>query len=255
MKRYTALFSSFLLLTSSLLLLAPAAALAAVNPAGVWEGSIQTPNGDLAFVFNLHRDGDKWAGEMDVPAQGVTGLPIASVKVDGAAVSFPIPGPNDPHYDGKLSEDGKTISGTFSQGPASIPLELKWKSEPRAVEKVAANVGDVASLQGVWEGVLDIGGNQLHLRINFVKSDDGGTKATIDVAEQGLTGLAFTSIARTGDKVKMDLKVINGGFEGTLNKDLTSMTGTWSQGPGSLPLTLTRKSPEKAGEKKDEKKP
>jgi hypothetical protein len=243
MRRHAAVLGTFFLFAS--------AVLAATNPAGVWEGSIPTPNGDLGFVFNLHRDGDKWAAEMDVPSQGVTGLPIADVKVDGGAVSFPIPGPGDPHYDGKLSADGKTIAGTFSQGSSSLPLDLKWKSEPRAVEKAPANVGDVQALDGVWEGVLDTGGTSLHVRFNFTKGDDGSEKATLDVEEQKLTGLGFTSIARTGDTVKLDLKVIHGGFEGKLNKDLTTMTGTWSQGPGNLPLTVTRK----PAEKKDEKKP
>src|ERR1035437_8995291 len=84
MKRYLAVLAS-------LLLLAPAAVLAATNPAGVWEGAIKTPNGDIGFVFNLHRDGDKWAAEMDIPIQGVSGLPLINVKVDGAAVGFALP--------------------------------------------------------------------------------------------------------------------------------------------------------------------
>ncbi len=240
MKRYAALFTS-------LLILAPAAALAAVTPAGVWEGSIETPNGELGFVFNIHRDGDKWAAEMDVPVQGVTGLPISDVKVEGAAISFPIPGPGDPHYEGKLSEDGKTIAGTFTQGPSSIPLSLKWKSEARAVEKAPANVGDLAPLVGSWEGVLDANGTQLHLTFNFTKAADGTIKATLDVSEQGITGLAFTSLARTDDTVKMDLKVLNADYQGKLNKELNTMTGTWTQGPGSLPLTVTRKAAAKEG--------
>jgi len=43
--------------------------------------------------------------------------------------------------------------------------------------------------------------------------------------------------------------MIGGGFEGTLNKDASAVAGTWSQGGGSLPLTLQRKKAEK-----DEKK-
>ena len=230
---------------AGLLLLAPAAVLAATNPAGVWEGTLKTPNGDIGFVFNLHRDGDKWAAEMDVPIQGVSGLPLSNVKVDGAAISFPLPGAGDPHYDGKLSEDGKSISGNFSQGGASIPLELKWKSEPRAVEKVPANTGDVQVLEGVWEGVLDANGTQLHLRFNFTKNADGSITSTVDSVDQGANGLPVNSIARTGDTVKMDLKTVGGSYEGVLNKDASAMTGTWSQGGGRMPLTVQRKKAEK----------
>jgi hypothetical protein len=234
MKRYLAVFAG-------LLLLAPAAVLAATNPAGVWEGTLKTPNGDMGFVFNVHRDGDKWAAELDVPMQGVSGLPIANVKVDGSAIGFPMPGGGDPHYDGKLADDGKSIAGTFSAGGQSMPLDLKWKSEPRAVEKAPANSGDVQALEGVWEGVLDAAGTQLHLRFNFVKNADGGIAATLDSVDQGANGLPVTSIARTGDAVKMDLKVISGSYEATLNKDGSAMTGTFTQAGTPMPLNLQRK--------------
>lgn len=88
------------------------------------------PHGPVGIVFNLHRGGDKWAADMDLPSQGVSALPLSSVMVEGAAIGFALPGPGDPHYEGKLSEDGKSISGTFSQGGFSLPLDLKWKSGP-----------------------------------------------------------------------------------------------------------------------------
>lgn len=239
MKRYLGVLAG-------LLLLAPAAAPAAMNAAGVWEGTIKGPNGDIGFVFNLHRDGDKWAAEMDIPIQGVSGLPLINVKVDGAAVGFGVPGaPGDPHYDGKLADDGKTISGTFSQGGASLPLELKWKSEPRAVEKAPSNTGDVQVLEGVWEGVMEINGQSLHVRFNFTKHADGSVTATFDSVDQGANGLPVTSISRAGDTVKLDLKVASVSYEGTLNKDASAMTGTWSQMGQSLPLNLQRKQAEK----------
>ncbi len=212
MKQYVAILAG-------LLLLAPTAVRAATNPAGVWEGILKTPTGDLGLVIDLHRDGDKWA---------VSGLPLANVKVDGAAIGFPIHGPGDLHYDGKLSEDGKSISGNLTpQGGQSIPLDLKWKSESRAVEKVPpANTSDVQVLEGVWEGALDANGNQIQLRFNFTENADG-------------------SITRMGDTVKMDMKAVGGSYEGTLNKDASAMAGTFSQRGVSLPLNMQRKKAEK----------
>jgi hypothetical protein len=239
MKRYAAIIAA-------LLLLAPAAAMAATDPAGVWEGTIKTPNGDMGLVLNLHRDGDKWAAEMDIPVQGVSGLPLTNVKVDGAAVGFAIPGaPGDPHYDGKLAEDGKGISGTFSQGGASLPLDLKWTSAPRTVEKAPANTGEVQVLEGVWEGVLEVpGGTSLHLRFNFTKNADGSIAGMLDSVDQKVI-FTVNSIGRTGDTVKLGVQAIGGAFEGTLNKDASAMAGTWSQGGGSLPLSVQRKKAEK----------
>ncbi len=230
-----------------LLSVSPVVASAAATPAGLWEGTLSTPNGNLGFVFNLHQQGDNWAAEMDVPAQNVSELPLKDVKVEGNAVSFAIPGPGDPHFEGKLSEDGKTIAGNFNQGGASMKLDLKWKSDPRKASVVPANSGEVQVLEGVWEGALDVNGNVLHLRFKFVKSSDGGITGSIDSIDQGANDLPITTISRKGDTINLDVKIIGGGFEGTLDKDATTMKGTWSQGGGTLPLTLQRVKAEKKG--------
>lgn len=233
MKRQLAIIAALLLLRS-------AAVLAATNPAGVWEGTLSTPNGDMGIVINLHKDADQWVGEVDVPMQNVSGLPLSNIKVEGAAISFPMPGGGDPHYDGKLSEDGKTINGTLNAGGQEFPLNLKWKSEARAVEKLPANTGEVKVLEGVWEGVLETHGTQLHLRFNFTKNADGSIKGTLDSIDQGANGLPIASISRAGDSVKLDIRVIGGSYEGTLSKDASAMTGTFTQGE-AMPLTLQRK--------------
>ncbi|MFN7993214.1 MAG: hypothetical protein U0Q18_06420 [Bryobacteraceae bacterium] len=233
MKLYQALLAVTLLLS--------AVAQAAVTPAGLWEANIKTPNGDIGMLFNLHQDGEKWIGEMDVPAQHVSELPLTDVKVDGAAVTFAMPGPGDPRYSGKLSEDGKAIAGNLSQGGGSIPLELKWKSEAKAVVRAPANTGEVQVLEGTWEGALDVNGGQLHLRFNFKKNADGSIAGTIDSIDQGANGIPITSIARSGDTVKLDVKAVAGAYDASLSKDTKSMTGTWSQGGGSIPLTIQKK--------------
>ncbi len=234
MKPYAAILAA-------LFLLAPALPAAAPNPAGLWEGTLKTPNGDLGFLFNLHQDAGRWTAEMDVPMQSVSELPLKDVKVDGAAVTISIPGQGDPHYEGKLSEDGKTIAGNFHQGTMSLPMDLKWKSAARAVSQAEANSGEVQVLEGVWEGALDVNGNQLHLRFTFTKGAGGAIAGTLDSVEQGADGLPVSGISRTGDQVKLDLKTIGGSFEGALDKDAATMTGKFTQGGGTLPLVLHRK--------------
>jgi len=105
--------------------------------------------------------------------------------------------------------------------------------------------GDVQVLEGVWEGVLDANGTKLHVRFNFIRNADGSITATFDSVDQGANGLPVASIARTGDTVKMDLKSINGSYEGTLDKDASTMTGTLSQMGNPVPLNLQRKKAEK----------
>jgi uncharacterized protein (TIGR03435 family) len=49
-----------------------------------------------------------------------------------------------------------------------------------------------------------------------------------------------------GSNVKMVLPGIGGGYEGTLNASGTAIAGSWTQGPGMLPLNLTRATSETA---------
>jgi hypothetical protein len=51
-----------------------------------------------------------------------------------------------------------------------------------------------------------------------------------------------TSIIRTGDTAKIDLKVLSASNKGTLNEDASAMTGSWSQAGVGLPLNLQRRS-------------
>jgi uncharacterized protein len=228
-------------------LLLPAAAPAATNPAGRWEGTLKTPNGDLTLIFNLHQEGGQWAGEMDVPEQHISELPLKDIKVDGAAVGFAFNAPGEPRFDGNLSKDGKTLSGNFSQGGAVFPLELAWKSEPRAVAAAPANSGEVQVLEGVWEGTLDAGGQQLRLRFHFTRNADGSITGALDSLDQGAEGIPINSIAREGDSVKMEVKSIGGWYEATLDQEGATLTGTWRQAGNDLPLTLKRSKVEKKG--------
>ncbi|MEJ7604765.1 MAG: hypothetical protein WKF37_00480 [Bryobacteraceae bacterium] len=61
----------------------------------------------------------------------------------------------------------------------------------------------------------------------------------------------LNSIRQDGSKLDFGLKIVGGGFAGTLAEDKTELKGTWSQNGASAPLNLKRKGPEA---KPDEKK-
>ena len=120
----------------------PAAALAVKSPVQTWEGTLkivedQTTNQQEGrFTFNLHRDGDKWAVEMRGyrNKERESYKPLYDVKVEGTAISFVLePKPTqdvaDVHYEGKLSDDGKSISGYLVTGDLHIPLNVKRKGD------------------------------------------------------------------------------------------------------------------------------
>ncbi len=99
----------------------------ASSVAGPWSGQISLPPGPLNIAVVLTVDAaGAWTGTIDIPAQGARGVALADVSVEGRAVSFAMAGvPGDPRFSGTIGDDGQSMGGTFTQGPASFPFELR----------------------------------------------------------------------------------------------------------------------------------
>ncbi len=120
----------FMFVSRLLLLLAPLAVAAQVpapQASGLWEGAINTPSGILQVAVRLDRSGaGEWSGTIDIPAQGAKALTLANIAVDGPSVHFSIAGvPGGPTFAGTLSNEGSTILGDFTQGPAKLTFTLR----------------------------------------------------------------------------------------------------------------------------------
>ncbi len=113
---------SFLLLSSF--------ALAQVE--GPWLGTLEVPNAKLRLVLHLQKDGAGYKSTLDSIDQGAKGIPVDFTAVTDGNVSFDVEALKV-NFKGKLSADGQTISGTFTQAGNSFPLELK-KTTLQALE-------------------------------------------------------------------------------------------------------------------------
>jgi hypothetical protein len=208
---------------------------AAVPPSGHWVGTIEGPG--IGVELDLGRQGESWRGTISIPVQGTKGIPLADLAVKGTSVEFALKGaPGDPRYKGEVSKDGKTITGTFSQGGASLPLNLAWKGEPQfaAVQK---NPAVSKGLLGTWEGALDVQGKTLRLVLTLTNGPDGAVGKLVSV-DQNNFEMPVTSIAEEKTRLKLAVAMVSGGFEGEIKGD--EISGTWTQGGGSLPLVLKR---------------
>lgn len=116
-------FSAFLLLFS--IGLDGANAQETPSPEGHWEGAIQVPGGELGINVDLMVEGGTWSGDISIPLQQTEDFPLSDVVVEGDRVSFAMAGvPGDPKFDGTISEDGLTISGSFTQSGQNLTFNL-----------------------------------------------------------------------------------------------------------------------------------
>jgi len=105
----------------------------------------------------------------------------------------------------------------------------------------SGSAAQAQDLSGQWQGTLQAG-QPLRLVFTIANADGGGLRAMMYSIDQGTQGLSASSMTLQGKTVRIAIDALKGTFEGTLSEEGNSIAGTWSQGPGSLPLTLTRAS-------------
>ena len=105
----------------------------------------------------------------------------------------------------------------------------------------AAGAQDPSVLQGDWSGTLQIGPQKLRLELSITQSTDGLLFGSIVSVDQGGVEIAIASVVQTAMHLELELPTVGGKFSGDLKDG--KLVGTWSQGPGSLPLEFSRPVP------------
>lgn len=96
------------------------------------------------------------------------------------------------------------------------------------------------SVVGDWEGTI-AAQMDIPIVIHITETGDGGLAATMDSPNQGAMGIPTTDVMFSEGTLTFSVPDVPGGgaYEGTLGEDGT-IDGTWSQGPQSIELDLTR---------------
>jgi hypothetical protein len=224
-------FYSFLL---SLLFMAPAHA---QTIEGDWQGTLKAGGAELRLVLHITK-GDKGGlkATLDSIDQNALGMPVSSITVNSATLKFEMPDIGG-SYEGKVDAAGSSVIGTWTQGGSSLPLEFTRAAVAAEPKKRVPKPGDI---DGDWEGELEAGPQKMRLVLHIVSYEDG-VSAKLDSLDQNLMGLPVTTISRDGAKLKFEMKQLAGVFEGTIDKELKTISGEWKQGGAGMPLTLRRK--------------
>jgi pimeloyl-ACP methyl ester carboxylesterase len=103
---------------------------------GRWEGALNAGGTSLPVVIRVEQGPDGLVTVMDSPAQNARGIPVTGLSQSGGVVRFAVPVARG-GFEGAVSADGGTWTGTWSQGSASLPLILTRAAD--AAEPVGRN--------------------------------------------------------------------------------------------------------------------
>jgi pimeloyl-ACP methyl ester carboxylesterase len=91
---------------------------------GDWLGTLDSGMGKLRLLLHITNTEDGLTATMDSLDQGANGIPVNSISRTGAELKFDMKSIGG-NYDGTISTDLGTISGTWTQMGKSFPLVLK----------------------------------------------------------------------------------------------------------------------------------
>jgi uncharacterized protein (TIGR03435 family) len=131
--------------------------------------------------------------------------------------------------------------GVRAQAPAP-PAAPAAAPATQTAAPAAAQPSSPTDIVGIWQGTLHIAQANRDLRIeNKITKDDKGNLKVIDYSiDQGGQPMAADKASFQGGVFKYSIDGIGGSYEGTMSADGKTLTGTWTQGPGSLALNLER---------------
>ena len=92
---------------------------------------------------------------------------------------------------------------------------------------------------GKWNGALDIQGTQLRVVFNISKTESGYS-ATMDSPDQGVNGIAVSSVSYENSALKLFVSKLGIEYYGVLGED-NIVVGTFKQGGQSFLLNLSKK--------------
>jgi uncharacterized protein len=214
---------------------------AAVRPSGgidgEWEGAMKVGEAELKLV--LHVSGEKSgeiAATLDSPEQGVYGMGVTSVSKEQDTLKFEL-APVGGSFEGKVAVDGRSISGSWKQGGAVLPLVFHRKSGS-AEGRRPANA--ISPLEGTWQGAFQNGNMRFRLQLHVSHDEKKELSGTLDSLDQAANGVPMSKVSEANGAVHFEIGMIGGVYEGTMNASRNEMSGKWTQGNDSVALEFKR---------------
>ena len=230
------------LVTLALLPAFPSSAQITADPSGHWVGTIQAPGMEVAVEIDLIKNSKgALAGTFSQPSERIQGLPLTTVTAEGRSVRLVLkPGTGGGTFSGSLSADNTAMTGDFTtdEGGYMLAFSLTRRGEAKIAAAPKSPPID-KTLEGAWQGPLDVAGKPMRLVVTMVNHADGTATGTV-VSPDGSGVEIPIAMTQQAASVRLDAPSIGASFAGVLDAAAGEVTGAWTQGAGSLPLTLRR---------------
>jgi hypothetical protein len=213
---------------------------------GTWNGPISAGGNTMTFVFQLKLD-DKGnlQGTLTVPEQGNVSLPMSEVQFADNKFNFKI-APVSGEFTSTYANG--VLNGSWRQAPMPdtvVPVVLKKGAYVAPVHALKLDAESFGKLAGTWKGDMQAPGPQgdvnLAVVFRFETNPHGDMVGSMDleVPGQAMHGVAITEVTLAAGKLVVKVPGLGGEYDANFSG--TSMGGQMSMGPGSFPLTLTKK--------------
>jgi hypothetical protein len=214
--------------------------------AGTWSGSMAVGNQTYTLVLRFKKEGDgTFVGTAASPEMGGQETSLLDIAFAGDALTFRIP------------QVQGSFSGTYARGvvtgmykqpgpglpPDGLPVILK-KGElgPRGLA-LKITGADALALRGKWQGTAVFTPPQgkalsVPLMLRFDINAQGQLVGFVDSPSQQAMNVPITEASYAAGK--LIVKVAPMRIEYTAALTGSTLTGQWTQGPASVPLTLMK---------------
>jgi hypothetical protein len=206
---------------------------------GQWHGKLQGPGIVLNMVFYFERnEAGEFVGSLQQIDTSPNKTPMTDISFENNELFFRVPAARA-EYSATFADGG--FNGHLKQGAQNMELNVVKGEYVAEAIALALSPADFAKLAGEWSGTLTPpgGAGELTLIMTFKRDETGAIAGTFQSPQQGNALLKITTASLTGNTLAVALTVPPASFTGEL--DGTDITGTWSQGPASIPLVLTKK--------------
>ncbi|MBZ5626697.1 MAG: hypothetical protein LAQ69_49665 [Acidobacteriia bacterium] len=215
----------------------------ASKPAGHWQGKIQIPDHELGIAVDLAQSPKgAWIGSMSVTGSTSIDVPLAGIAIEGTAVRFAASLPQRASFDGHLSADGSSLSGTASSAAGEAPFQLTRNGEAN-VSVPPPSSALSKEFEGAWEGTIDADGKVRRVALKLSPAAGGTAMAILIAVDQGNLEIPVSTVTIKDKQLQLEARAVSGTYRGTLGES-GDIAGEWSQGPTRVPLTFKRGSSE-----------